>query len=476
VPSVLLCISLTALLLPASAQAHVSEQGFVLLLPTDIYIASGLIVVVATLLALAFLPSNTTMRLFNARRWPAQNRGQTLSSATSLAAFVLLLAFLYLGWFGPRDPLKNLLPLGIWTLWWIGLVSIQGLFGDVWRWLNPWHGVLGLFSRDRSINPPTQYADPDVSVWPALALLIAFYLLMLADVAPDDPARLAFIVSSYVVCAFIGMRIVGIERWFTQFDFIAIVMRLYSYMAPLARSPKSPQQRGFGVPGWALHEHPTPSISLALFALIMLGCGSFDGLNETFWWLGLIGVNPLDFQGRSSIVYETVIGVLLVNLLLIAVFALCVWLGLRLAKTQGSKHLPSFKTAFSCMALCVLPIALVYHVAHFIAAFLVNTQYSLAALSDPFNQGADWLELGRFYVTTGFLNNHHTVEILWLTQAGLVVVGVVGHVLSILLSHRVAETLFSSRRAALLSHTPLALFMVGYTFLGLWLLASPRGA
>jgi len=115
----------------------------------------------------------------------------------------------------------------------------------------------------------------------------------------------------------------------------------------------------------------------------------------------------------------------------------------------------------------------VYHVAHFMTAFLVNIQYTAAALTDPLNTGSDWLRLGQFYVTTGFLNNHHTVEIVWLTQAALVVFG---HVVSILLSHNVAEALFPNRRTAFLSHLPLAVFMVAYTFLGLWLLASPRGA
>ena len=38
-------VGFIALLLPASAQAHVFQQGFVLLLPTTLYIASGVTVV-----------------------------------------------------------------------------------------------------------------------------------------------------------------------------------------------------------------------------------------------------------------------------------------------------------------------------------------------------------------------------------------------------------------------------------------------
>jgi hypothetical protein len=47
---------------------------------------------------------------------------------------------------------------------------------------------------------------------------------------------------------------------------------------------------------------------------------------------------------------------------------------------------------------------------------------------------------------------------------------------AVLLAHATAVRHFGSRRSAALSQVPLALFMIAYTFFGLWLLASPRGA
>jgi hypothetical protein len=35
--------------------------------------------------------------------------------------------------------------------------------------------------------------------------------------------------------------------------------------------------------------------------------------------------------------------------------------------------------------------------------------------------------------------------------------------------------LYQGRRAVWLAQSPLALFMIGYTWLGLWLLAAPKG-
>jgi len=60
-----------------------------------------------------------------------------------------------------------------------------------------------------------------------------------------------------------------------------------------------------------------------------------------------------------------------------------------------------------------------------------------------------------------------------LTQVTAVVVG---HVLAVLLAHASAIELYKERKKAALALLPLTLFMVLYTFLGLWLLATPRGA
>ena len=104
---------------------------------------------------------------------------------------------------------------------------------------------------------------------------------------------------------------------------------------------------------------------------------------------------------------------------------------------------------------------------------MVNGQHALAAISDPFAVGADLLGLQPFYVTTGFFNQLDSVRLIWLTQAGAVVIG---HVWSVLLAHRIALDLFPDHRRAALATLPLSLFMIGYTMLGLWLLATPKGA
>lgn len=123
-------------LIPGTATAHVSEQGFVLLLPTEAYTAAGVAAVALTVLALFVLPAGVVQAMFRARPLPSwePRTGQTITSLISL----LIVAFgVYIGLTGPRDPLSNIMPLGFWTVGWIALASLAGLLGNLWDWINP---------------------------------------------------------------------------------------------------------------------------------------------------------------------------------------------------------------------------------------------------------------------------------------------------------------------------------------------------
>jgi len=460
---------LLLLLINRDAAAHVSEQGLVLLLPTDIYIASGVLVVALTLVLLLVLPATYPQRLFSSVSFPFPlNKLSILQVLTSLFSLLLLCGLLYLGFTGTRDPLENLLPLTIWTVWWIALPIMHGIFGDIWRWLNPWSGLLVLL-RHCGFSVPFSLPEK-LGHWPGIIIFLLFTSFALADIAPDDPQRLAVLTAAYWCFTMLMMLCFG-EEWRHRGECFSMLLSRFSLLSPLGMSGGS---TGIGAPGWKLLFNPASvSVSASIFVLVLLGCGSFDGLNETFAWLAFIGVNPLEFPGRSAVVLETVLGLLTTNVLLIAIFFLCVAAGVCLANRNTSSDKVNFKTAFCALAVSVLPIAFAYHFAHFLTTFMINGQYAIAAVSDPLGNGADLLDLGAYYVTTGFMNTPDSVEAIWLTQAGMVVFG---HVLSVLLAHAIAVQLFGNASRAIVSQAPLAAFMVGYTFIGLWLLAAPKGA
>ncbi len=452
--------ALTAIALPGHAWAHASEGGFVLLLPTDLYIAGGVAAVAVTVVLLALLPGWLAERLLHPLplvRVPALS----LRLATSLGSAGLLVFALWAGRAGPRDPLANPLPLLVWTVFWIGMVLAQGLLGNHWRWSNPWTGPSAVIRW--LIGRPVLRYPRGLGHWPAVVAYLAFAGFLLADIAPSDPGRLAACAGIYAAVTLILTALFG-PAWLVRGEALTVLMRALARIAVVAR------WRGrlaIGLPGWRVLTAPTVPASLAVFMVLMLGTGSFDGLNETFWWLARLHINPLEFPGRSAVIAQNLIGLVLADMGLLAIFAGTLWLGLRLARSP----MP-LGQAFRLFAPSILPIALGYHAAHYLTAALVGFQYVLAALNDPLARGQDLLGLGTFYVTTGFFNEQASVRVIFLTQAGAVVLG---HVMAILLAHALAVRALGTTRRAALAQAPVALFMIAYTLFGLWLLASPRG-
>ena len=117
-----------------------------------------------------------------------------------------------------------------------------------------------------------------------------------------------------------------------------------------------------------------------------------------------------------------------------------------------------------------MPIAIAYHIAHYLTTFLVNIQYFYKVLSDPFNNGSNYFGTGNIHVTTSFFNSIETVRIIWLIQAFAIVFG---HVIAVLLAHSISEKYLKSKSSILISQFPISIFMICYTFLGLWILSTP---
>ena len=287
-------------------------------------------------------------------------------------------------------------------------------------------------------------------------------MFLLADPAPSDPARLAAFAATYVTFQFVMFGVFG-TRWLVAGEAFTAILRLYGRVGVIQASNRTIR---FGAPGWQLAQARFPHISCAILCIVLLGSGSFDGLNETFWWLSILGINPLEFPGRSAVIWQNTFGLIIANATLILVFWVCLHAGASMSRT----NLP-VSAAMRAFAPTLLPIALGYHVAHYLPSFLVDSQYVLVALSDPFLNGSDWLGLGEYYVSTSFFNSRASVRIIFLSQAGAVVLG---HLIAVLTAHAVAMRLLRNRRDVLIFQAPLAVFMLGYTWFGLWLLASPR--
>jgi hypothetical protein len=184
--------------------------------------------------------------------------------------------------------------------------------------------------------------------------------------------------------------------------------------------------------------------------IVMLAIVSFDGLRET----------PLWAIGDSRWTAATTAGLLLAP----CVFALVIYgvgaLMARLARPASAGELARL------FVPTLLPIALAYHVAHYLSYLLVAGQVVIPLASDPLGRGWDLFGTARYAIAVGIVG----ARFAWYTS---VVVIVLGHVLAMYLAHRLALARFSGRRVARRSQYPLAALMVAYTMLSLWILAQP---
>lgn len=434
------------------AEAHSAARGFVLLLPVNLVIAAGAAAVLLSFLVLSALPD----RLF-AGQETAKLRDDPPSVVPSLLSAAMLGLLLWIGFTGPHDPAENLLPLSVWTLWWVVLVLLHVVLGNLWRWLNPFFGLHRLLGAPRPLAAYPQGLD----YWPAVAIFLAFAWFQLVYPAPEDPPRLAAVVSVYAAATLAAVLVFGPEAWLGRGDPFAVFMAQLAAAAPVSG-------KGWRWPGQGLLAHSILPVSGMLFVLLTLSAISFDGFSNTFLWLFSIGVNPLDYPGRTGLMTSNSWGLIFSFVLLAAAFLAAVALGKRWSGIE-----PSTTVLAGRLVLSLIPISIAYHFAHYLGDTLVNLQYLAKALDDPFETGASWLSLGEVHVTASFLNTASGTTTIFALQAGAVLLG---HVVGVAVAHAMAVR-FGLKGAALLRfELPLALLMVGYTAFGLWLLATPTVA
>ena len=493
------------------AFGHAGERGFILLLPTELFQASGTMAVAASFLVVIWVHGATLRRVVESARWrlfPVPRRVPGSNAVASAALVALVVA----GLVGSRDPLANPLPLSVWTLFWVGLTFVHAVFGNVWPHVNPWTAFARLARRVVG-----RRADDDSGVlpwpavlggWPAVALLLVFAWFELVFPAPRDPAILAYAVAGYSFLTVAGMVLFGDAAWARHVEIFSRFFRIVSWIAPLRTVPVEEGEHGLApalsaggpcgaasrgedvlaptagargphgsaspgnhvlvvtLPGARLLGIGSLSAAGVVFVVVALATVSFDGLSRTFWWLSLLGENPLEHPGRTALVGRNTLGLIGAAAALLAAYAVSAVAG---AWWSGAKAAPALRR----FVVSIVPIAFGYHFAHYLPSFLVDAQYALKAFADPFALGWNLLGMREFHVTASFLTHHASVEAIWYTQVGVIVAA---HVAAVVALHGLADESREGRLAPILSEIPLTVLMIGYTVFGLWLLSTPVAA
>lgn len=442
---------LAVLLTPGLAFGCALPPSVILTLPTGHYITAAALTVALTALlgAAAYRLPAMVPRLI----W--EPRVVLPVALTSYLSFLAFLALVFIGLFGERDPLHNLMTLVFWTGVWIVVPLGSMLFGNLWRPINPWTGPVRIA---RTLLGRSGSGDlARLGCWPAVLGYAGFVWFQMVSLYPDDPAVLAKAALGYWLVIFV-LAVWDGEEWLGQGEFLTVLFGFIAKVSPLWLETGAPRARLMGGwPGTQVLAMPPLPPSAMVFVSLALAALTFDGLAETFWWQALIGQNPLEPMGRSAVVWQNTVG-------LVAVWVLT--LGLILAAIALARRIGGGAFAAGPVMLSFLAIAAGYHAAHYLVMLLTAGQYTLAALNDPFLTGDSWLGLPPFYVSFGFLTDVRVMPMIYGAQFAAILGA---HLLAVILGLKLA-----GQGVRPLAHLPLTVVMVAYTVLGLWLLSTAR--
>ena len=386
----------------------------------------------------------------------------------SVAVFVFLIAAGLLG--TQQDQLANVLPAFVWVAWWVGLGFVCALVGNIWPALNPWAAAPALLPeglRRRAVRPLPSW----MGVWPAVFLYLCFAWAEL--VWPDNtaPAKLASLILIYSAITWAAMARYGVEPWLKCGETFSIVFGLFGRFAPFARTPASALVLRHYGSGLAAGEK-VPA-SMVVLVITLLATVSFDGFLHTPIWARLYaaaahGLYDLGWTrllgntGARTLVFTT--GLVLAPLCFLALFLATCKLTAHL-ESRGNDERRGAAELASSYVLTLVPIAVAYHVAHYLLLLMIEGQLLYGHISDPFGVGWD------LFGTAGTAPDPTVVDARFLWLFSLFVI-VAGHVIAVWLAHRAAHDEHPGN-GAVASQLPMLVLMVGYTIFSLWIIGQP---
>ena len=456
-----------AALWPRAAWAHAFAQRYDLPLPLWHYLAGAGAAVAVSFVVMTRLPAHGLLErsmLIAVVPRSVVRPLAALARGTGAAALVLLVAVGLLAEQGDWD--SNLLPVAVWVLWWVGLTLVTMLLGPVWRLVDPWQAIAAHAIGRRAAGRPGRLAR--AGCWPAVVLFLCFTFAELVWTENAVPWKLATAVIAWSILALAGMAWWGRAAWRRHCDPFDRFFGLVARVSPLAwQEVAGGTALRLRWPGAGLlNAGRVAPPSQVAFILVMIATVSFDGLSETPLWEAVTGEALALLYGAGVVARwgYGVSGALIKSAGLLAVplgFA-ALYLLACVATARIGREAPG--TAACRFALSLVPIAVGYHLAHYLSYILVQGQAALPLMSDPFALGWNIFGTRGREVDIGVID----MRTVWLVA---VLAIVAGHVVAVILAHAEASRAYGGR--ALASQIPMLVLMVGYTMLSLWILAQP---
>ena len=415
----------------------------------------------------------------------------TVIQVASICIFGLVLAT---SLFGENLVFSNFTPTFVWIIWWTGMVFASAFLGDIWAAINPWNIAFKWAEKLLGIGGfPLFRCPPWLDVWPALVLFWLFAWIENNYARAGEPRMLATLIVVYSLITWGGMLLFGRHEWLRRGEAFT---RLFGYFARFAptevrtldvepcgtcdgdcrETPDDcvnchecyelalPENRQINLrpPAAGLARNGAVSLGELAFVVLVLSTVTFDGFTATGAWSDFRGaVQPrLSFLGGAAPEAVGTFGLLMFPIAFFVVYYCFCWAMGRLCG-EAIRALEVCKM----FLYSLIPIALAYHVAHFLVLLLIQGQTILPLASDPFGWGWDLFGLADYTIYPLL-----TTKFEWFLS---IISIVVGHIIAVYLAHVVALRRFASHTGALRSQYPMLLLMLLYTATSLWIVAQP---
>ena len=513
--------------MPATTHTHGFGERYDLPVPLWLYLTGAAAAVVLSFVMLAvFFRRPSLLHAYPRCNLLAFRFGRALAHPWSVGACRILAVgvfglILFAGLFGAQNPFKNIAPLMVWAIWWIGMAYISALAGNLWALINPfdtlWVWAGAAYARLRhgaALSFGVRYPEW-LGVWPAVALFIAFVWMELIWERSEVPASLAAAIIAYAAVTWIGMLVFGRESWLRHGEVFALVFGLLARFAPtevrvtearvcaacgaercrakpsdcvdcldcFRRAEKAVRQWNIRPYAVGLLTDQPARLSETALVVLLLSTVTFDGFIETPAWAAIIdqlaGALPaatldsaLTSPAPATHALIHTLGLVAFPTVFFAIYlTFCRFIRVCAGTVQTSAQTPGQNALSTLQIACLfaptlIPIAIAYQFAHYLSLLLMASQYLIPLASDPFGYKWDLFDTANYFVRIGIVD----ARSIWITSVTAIIVG---HVAAVYLAHVMSMRVFGNRRAALRSQYPMLVLMVCYTMVSLWIMAQP---
>jgi hypothetical protein len=482
--------AVTATALSSSpALGHAIGGTFQLPVPLWLYLAGAAVAVAASFVVTAALRRRSAPRagyhtrpIADAAATPARWALRTIGLAWWYGAIAV--GFVV----GDISPLPAVL---LWIGIWVGLPIVAILVGNPWPSLSPFRSTFAAFewvaqrTGARALDAGATYPT-GLARWPAVMLLALAIWIELVLPGGEVAATVAATMLAYTLLTLSGMLLFGQVAWLRNAELFEVLLGWFGRIGLIGRrarrhslcdgcseacdpercidcpecavaaddSERSPLLRPWAV---GLTDVSRAGLSDAAFIIVALAGVSYDGLRETAFGATILATLLPPVQALFGITGTTFLLVDTLGYALIVATFLAAF-GAVMAATHALAdpgRRPGVGTHAGIHAATFLPIAAGYLVAHYLTLVIQGTLWLPSLVVDPLMSLApelDWIP----------------VSLVWYLS---IVAIVVGHVVAIVLSHRLA--LRHSPTRATVAGLPMLVLMIGYTIFSLWVIAQP---